>query len=183
MEKNDQQLITEFLAESDEAFEQLVQRYLKSIYNFLYQFTQDRDSLDDLTQETFIKAWKNIRKFDLKKNFRTWLFTIAKNTAYDYLKKKKTLPFSNFIDDEGNNELENISEENPLSDEILMRQELAQEFEKKLQEIPDNYRLILLMRYRDDFSLQEIAEILNLSYNTVKSQHARALASLKKIFR
>lgn len=183
METTDKKLIAEFLAGSDEAFEQLVNRYLKAIYNFLYQFTQDKDSLDDLVQETFIKAWKNIKKFDLQKNFRTWLYAIAKNTAYDFLKKKKTVPFSNFFDNDGNNQLDNISEDQPLPDELLARADLVQELEKKLQKIPDNYRIILLMRYKDDFSLQEIAEILNVSYNTVKSQHARALASLKKAFK
>ena len=61
------------------------------------------------------------------------------------------------------------------------RKDLEKDLEKKLQEIPDNYRIILLMKYKEDFSLQEIAEILKLPYNTVKSQHARALASLKKV--
>ncbi len=77
--------------------------------------------------------------------------------------------------------MEKISEEKPLPDEILMRQDLEGELEKKLQELPDVYRVILTMRYKDDFSLQEIAEILNVSYNTIKSQHARALASLRKL--
>lgn len=181
MEESDKQLLAEFLAGSDVAFEQLVQRYLKPIYNFLYRFTQDRDSLDDLTQETFVKAWKNLEKFDQTKNFKTWLYTIAKNTAYDFLKKKKTVPFSFFDQETGENRLENIPEENPLPDEILERKDLAKDLEKKLQEIPDNYRILLLMRYKDDFSLQEIAGILSLSYNTVKSQHVRALANLKKV--
>lgn len=180
MEKDDRQLTTEFLAGSDEAFEELVNRHLKAIYNFLYQFTQDRDSLDDLTQETFIKVWKNIKKFDPEKNFRTWLYAIAKNTAYDFLKKKKTIPFSFFENSEGESPLENLPEKNFLPDEILARQDLEKELGKKLQQLPDNYRIILLMRYKDDFSLQEISEILNLSYNTVKSQHTRALLALKK---
>ncbi|MFA7208820.1 MAG: sigma-70 family RNA polymerase sigma factor [Parcubacteria group bacterium] len=180
MEKADRQLIEEFLDGSDDSFEYLVGRYLKPVYNFLYQFTQDRDSLDDLTQETFIKAWKNIKKFDPEKNFRTWLFTIAKNTAYDFLKKKKTLPFSDFLDEAGNNRLENVVEDGPRLEEVLAGKDLARELEKKLQEIPDSYRILLLMRYKDGFSLQEIAQILDLPYNTVKSQHARALASLKK---
>lgn len=180
MEKDDRQLIADFLDGEDAAFERLVGRYLKPVYNFLYQFTQDRDSLDDLVQETFIKAWKNIKKFDPEKNFKTWLFTIAKNTAYDFFKKKKSLPFSNFLDGEGNNKLENMVEDGPRLEEVLAGNDSAQELERKLQEIPDNYRVLLMMRYKDDFSLQEIAHILDLPYNTVKSQHARALASLKR---
>lgn len=181
MKKIDEQLVADFLAGDDESFEELVHRYLKPIYNFLYQFTQDRDSLDDLTQETFVKVWKNIQKFDQSKSFRVWIYAIAKNTAYDFLKKKKTIPFSSFEDEEGNNRLENVSEEKPLPDEILEKKDLEKDLEKKLQEIPGNYRLILLMRYKEDFSLQEIAEILKLPYNTVKSQHARALVALKKV--
>ena len=180
MEKDDKQLIAEFLDGSDEAFEQLVDRYLKPIYNFLYQFTKDRDSLEDLTQETFIKVWKNIRKFDRSKNFRVWIYAIAKNTAYDFLKKKKTVPFSFFEDADGQNRLERISEEKPLPDEILIKQDLEKELDKKLQEIPDAHRVILLMHYKEDFSLQEIAEILSVPYNTIKSQHARALVSLRR---
>ena len=176
---NDKQLIQEFLNGSDEAFEQLVGRYLKPIYNFLYQFTKDRDSLDDLTQETFIKVWRNIKKFDQSKIFRVWIYAIAKNTAYDFLKKKKTLPFSLFEDEEGNNRLEKISEEKPWPDEILHRADLAQELNNKLDKLPDSYRIILLMRYKDDLSLQEISEILKVSYNTIKSQHNRALLKLK----
>ena len=76
--------------------------------------------------------------------------------------------------------LENIAEESASPDEILIRSDSALDLEKMLQELPANYRLILLMRYKDGFSLQEIAEILNLSYNTVKSQHTRALAALRK---
>lgn len=181
MKKTDQQLVADFLAGDDESFEWLVNQYIKPIYNFLYQFTGDRDSLDDLTQTTFIKAWKNIRKFDQNKSFRVWIYAIAKNTAYDFLKKKKTIPFSSFEDESGNNRLENVSEEKPWPDEILERKYLEKDLEKKLQEIPDNYRIILVMRYKEDFSLQEISEILKLPYNTVKSQHARALASLKKV--
>ena len=110
LDLDDKQLIQKFLNGSDEAFEELVGRYLKPIYNFLYQFTRDADSLDDLTQETFIKVWKNIRKFDQSKTFRVWIYSIAKNTAYDFLKKKKTVPFSFFENFEGDNKLEKISD-------------------------------------------------------------------------
>jgi len=182
LDLNDKQLIQEFLNGSDEAFEELVGRYLKPIYNFLYQFTKDRDSVDDLAQETFIKVWRNIKKFDQTKSFRVWIYAIAKNTAYDFLKKKKTLSFSNFIDSEGYNKLEKVVEDGPRLEEILQRKDLAQELDQKLQELPDNYRIILLMRYKEDFSLQEISKILNVPYNTVKSQHARALLALRKTF-
>jgi RNA polymerase sigma-70 factor (ECF subfamily) len=182
MEIADGKLIENFLAGDDSAFEPLLKKYLKPIYNFIYQLTSDRSALDDLTQVTFIKAWKNIRRFDQTKSFKVWLFAIAKNTAYDYLKKKKTVSFSNFLNDEGYNKLDEIEEDKILPDEIMDKKNLIDELDKKLKELPKNYRLMLLMCYKDDLTLSDISEILEVPYNTIKSQHARALLSLRKAY-
>lgn len=181
MDLSDKQLIEKYLAGDGSAFSELIKKYLKPIYNFLYQLTNNRSALDDLTQISFIKAWKNLKRFDQNKSFKTWLYTIAKNTAYDYFKKKKSIPFSNFVDAEGNNKLENISNQDILPLELLEKADAAKELEAALAKIPDQYRLILTMHYKDDFSLQEIAEILSISYNTIKSQHQRGLLAIKKV--
>lgn len=182
MIEEDRQLVENILAGDDSAFESLLKKYLKPIYNFLFQLVGDRAALDDLTQVTFFKAWKNILRFDQKRSFKTWLFSIAKNTAYDYRKKKKTVPFSFFENSKGYNKLDEIAEDKILPDEILARKNLAKEIEQKLKELPENYRIILLMHYKDDLALQEISEILEIPYNTVKSQHKRALLRLKNVF-
>jgi RNA polymerase sigma-70 factor, ECF subfamily len=178
----DEELVMNFLAGDDSAFDELLKRYLKPIYNFLYRFSGDTESLDDLTQDTFIKVWKNLKRFDQEKKFKSWIFTIAKNTAYDYLKKKKEIPFSTFTDEEGKNWLENIADENIFPDEIMDRKNIAEELEKILSKIPSHYRAILLLHYKEDFSLREIAEIMDDPYNTIKSRHQRGLAILKKSF-
>jgi RNA polymerase sigma-70 factor (ECF subfamily) len=182
MAQTDQQLIEEFLNGSDLSFEILVKKYLKPVYNFIYHLMNDLGVVDDLTQITFLKAWKNVRRFDLEKDFKVWLFAIAKNTVYDYWKKKKTLPFALFENEDGSNKLENVAEDKILPDEVLMRMEMSGELETKLKLLNEKYRLILFMRYSNDFSLNEIAEILNLPYNTIKSRHKRALDALKKSF-
>jgi RNA polymerase sigma-70 factor (ECF subfamily) len=181
MIENDKKIIKEFLEGDEGSFNILVSRYLKPVYGFLFQLVRDASVCDDLAQETFIKAWKNIKRFDTDKSFKTWIFTIAKNTAYDYFKKKKTIPFSNFTDEEGNNKLENLSDGSISLEDILERKEIAREMEDKLKKIPDKYRIILTLRYKEDFSLQEISEILKVPYNTVKSGHSRALQKLKEI--
>ena len=180
MERTDKQLIRNFLEGNDESFEYLVKKHLKAVYNFLYQLTKDMSLADDLTQETFFKAWKNIRRFDPEKNFKAWLFTIAKNSAYDAWKKKKTLPFSLFENSEGYNKLDEIVEEKPLPDELLEQIGSAEELEEKMKKLSKKYRTILLLHYKEDFSLAEIAAILSIPYNTIKSQHKRALNALKK---
>ncbi|KKP79971.1 MAG: hypothetical protein A2271_01145 [Candidatus Moranbacteria bacterium RIFOXYA12_FULL_35_19] len=181
MDTEDKKIIDDFFSGNSQAFEKLLKKYLKPVYNFLRNFVQDPEILDDLTQVTFIKAWKNLKSFDPEKNFKTWLFTIAKNTAYDFLKKKKTLPFSNFEDDEGNNFLENIATEEILPNELLEKAEQEKLFEKKLNELSADYRTLLLLCYKEGFSLQEISVILAIPYSTIKSRHLRALTNLRKI--
>lgn len=182
MRVSDNNLIKKISNGDDSAFSVLLNRYLKPVYNFLFRLTNDSSTLDDLTQETFIKAWKNLSRFDQNKNFKAWIFAIAKNTAYDHFKKKKTLPFSMFYDSQGNNKLENITIEDHLSpNKILEKEEQANAFEKKLNQLPGPYKVILLMRYKDDFLLQEIADILGEPYNTIKSRHNRALLKLRRI--
>ena len=183
MEQTDQQLISDFLAGDDESFEILTKRHLKPVYNFLYRLTRgDGPLTDDLTQETFFKVWKNIKKFDKEKSFKTWLFAIAKNSARDFWKKKKTLPFSLFENSEGYNKLEEVAENSALPDEVLERVESAKELEDKLKLLSKKHETILLLRYKDDLSLSEIAQTLSLPYNTIKSQHQRALLALKEVF-
>jgi RNA polymerase sigma-70 factor, ECF subfamily len=178
----DDELVMNFLAGDDSAFDELLKRYLKPIYNFLYRFTNDSSAADDITQDTFIKVWKYLKRFNPEKKFKTWIFTIAKNTVYDNLKKKKTIPFSFFTDEDGENWLENIPDENILPDEILERKNIAEELDAVLQKLPPHYRAILILHYKEDFSLHEIVEILDEPYNTVKSRHQRGLRKLKILF-
>jgi len=173
-------LIQKILSGEEDAYAEIVKIYLDPIYNFVFRLAGDRDAADDLTQETFVKAWKNLARFDKKRNFKTWLFTIAKNTAYDWLKKKKEIPFSTFADEEGESWLENVADEDILPDEILERSDLAEEMEKIIEKIPVHYRAILLLHYKEDFSLREIAEIIGEPYNTIKSRHRRGLGRLKE---
>ena len=182
MSEIDNKIIDGCLSDDEDAFAEIVQAYLNPIYNFVYRLAGDRDAAEDLTQETFVKAWKNLKRFDQNKSLKTWLFTIAKNTAFDWLKKKKEIPFSNFADDEGESWLENIADENILPDEILERSDLAEELDAILQKLQPHYRAVLLLHYKEDFSLHEIAEILGESYNTVKSRHQRGLGKMKELF-
>ena len=181
MDESDQKLVEGYLNGDDPSFEILLKKYLKPVYNFLFSLVRDAHQAEDLAQITFVKAWKNIRRYDRKKSFKTWLFTIARNSALDYFKKKKTIPFSDFSDATGYNPLENMPDEQILPDELLEKIDSRGEFEKILEKIPAPYQLILNLRYKEDFSLAEIAGILKTPYNTVKSRHQRALAALKKV--
>jgi RNA polymerase sigma-70 factor, ECF subfamily len=180
MNPNEKEIIERHLGGDEAAFSEIVKIYLRPIYNFIFRFVNDRDMAEDLAQETFVKAWKKMKQYNAERNFKTWIFTIAKNTTFDWFKKKKEVPFSRFIDEEGENWLENIEDENFLPDEVLERKNIAEELEKILEKIPLHYRVILILQYKEDFTLHEIAEILDEPYNTIKSRHRRGLEKLNK---
>ena len=179
-------LISESLAGDEKAFEELLSPYLSPVYSFVLSLTHDVSMAEDVTQETCIKVWKHLNRFDAEKSFKTWIFAIAKNTAFDALKKKRDLPFSTFVsgesEDAGELWSERIADEAPLVDEILARAESVELLEQKLQTLPEGFQRILRLRYQEDFSLSEIAEILGEPYNTVKSRHGRALSGLRRAF-
>ena len=91
---SDEHLVSKYLSGEKEALEILIRRYLKPVYGFVYKYTGGVSETEDISQDVFIKVWKNLKKFDQVKNFKTWLFTIAKNTTLDFLRKKKMIPFS-----------------------------------------------------------------------------------------
>jgi len=97
MEKNETELISESLAGDEKAFEELLSPYLQPVYSFVLSLTHDVLMTEDVMQETCIKVWKHLNRFDAKRSFKTWIFAIAKNTAFDALKKKRDLPFSVFF--------------------------------------------------------------------------------------
>src|SRR3989344_8510202 len=94
MKKIDEQLISDYLEGDEKSLGVLVDRYLVNIYNFAYKLVNDRQVANDISQESFIKAWKNIRKYRQGSNFQTWLLTITRNTAIHLFRgEKKNLFF------------------------------------------------------------------------------------------
>lgn len=182
IDTDDEALSDRSLAGDGRAFGVLFGRYRTSIGTFLYQLVRDREVAADLMQETFFKAWKNLRRFDRRKSFKTWLFTIARNTALDFFKKKKELPFATARGDDDDDMPLDIVDETALPPAILERKDIARELEEKLSEIPAGYRSVLLLHFREDFSLMEIAEMSGESYNTTKSRYFRAVRMLRKAF-
>jgi RNA polymerase sigma-70 factor, ECF subfamily len=181
MIKTDEQLASEYLAGNEAVFEQLVERYLKWLYNFVFQLTRDKAAAEDIMQDVFVKVWKNLSSFDTEKKFSTWIFAIAKNTAYDFLKKKKSIPFSTFENEDGESILEYIEDETILhSHELLQKMDNTKDVQELLASLPVETRTILLLHYNNGFSLVEIAEILGHPSNTVKSRYRRAIMQLRE---
>lgn len=187
--RSDQQLIADYLAGDEKSLEVLFGRYLKPIYSFTYRYVGGGQDAEDVTQEAFVKAWRNLKKFDQQKSFKTWIFSIAKNTALDFLKKsrsvsgrKKAIPFSEFENEEGENMItETLADPSPLPHELLEKAGMAQVLTSAMEKLSPKYRMVLFLRYNDHFNFREIAESLGEPLHTITSRHRRALIQLKKL--
>jgi len=183
MLKTDQQLVADYLDGEEKALDELISRYLKAVYNFIYRITNSFEEAEDIAQETFLKTWKNLKKYNQEENFKTWLFTITRNTTIDWLRKKKDIKLSDFEDYEGENVLTNtLADKNPLPNELAIKSEQKRKLDKVLSKMPVIYREVLLLHYYEDLTFDEIGKILGKPLNTVKSQHHRALSAIKKLF-
>lgn len=179
---SDEQLIVDYLAGDEKSLEILIKRYLKPIYSFSYRYVDNSQDAEDITQEVFVKVWRNLKKFDQSKSFKTWIFHIAKNTSFDLFKKKKAIPFSKFENEEGENTLiETLTDPSPLPNEIFERAGIAEILNVAINQLNPKYRMVLFLRYNDHFTFREIAEALGEPLNTVKSRYRRAIILLKKL--
>jgi RNA polymerase sigma-70 factor, ECF subfamily len=178
----DEQLVGIYIKGDEKALEILISRHLKSLYNFVYGYVGNKQEAEDVVQETFVKIWRSIKKFDKKKKFKTWIFRIARNTAIDFLRKKKDISFSNFEGEDGNNPIiDTIADPEPLPDELFDRQDLGAAFARVLETLSVKYRTVLLMYYQEGLNFQEISEYLEEPVNTIKSRHRRALIQLRQV--
>lgn len=168
---------------SEEAFSELISFYLKPIFNFIYRICGNAKDAEDITQDVFIKLWKNLKKYKPEKNFKAWLFSIARNTAIDWLRKRKNINFSEFENEEGENYLFNsVMDAAPWPDELVAKAENSRIIEEAVGKLPVIYKEVIILRYKNQFTFEEIGEITKRSLNTAKSQHRRALNILRKLF-
>lgn len=174
----DKNLIQRYLKGDEKSLEILIARYLKPIYSFVYRNVGSQPDAEDITQEVFVKIWKNIKKFDQKKSFKPWIFQIAKNSSIDFLRKKKSIPFSKFENEKGQNVLSENLVEKPLNliENLSDKKVLA----TAIDGLNEKEQKIINLRHNDGLSFKEIAEIFKESINTVKSRYRRALANMKE---
>jgi RNA polymerase sigma-70 factor (ECF subfamily) len=182
--ENDEEIIILYKNGDQKAFRDLVERYTLPLYNFTTRIANQNDA-PDIVQEIFIKVWKNITHFDSSKaSFKTWIFTIAKNTITDFLRKKRSLLFSDlYRDDEENTDSfeENIPDEKPLPLEAIQRLQDREFLNNVLKKMSLEENEILTLHYQEEMTFSEISQILNKSLNTVKSKHRRTLTKLRKM--
>lgn len=180
--ESDEEIINQYKNGNEEVFKELVEKYTSPLYNFVVRFV-GKNNTPDIIQEIFIKVWKNLHKFNEEKaSFKTWIFTIAKNTVTDFLRRKKSFLFSDIREEDENDSFaESIPDTGLLPDEALQKLQDSDLLNKLLEKIPVHQKTILILHYQEDMTFDEISKVLEKPLNTVKSHHYRAIVALRKM--
>ena len=167
-----------------DAYGHLVERFQTRIYSFCYQFFRDRDIATEMTQETFLRAFRYIKKYDPSKKFSTWVYSIAKNICIDEKRKmdrSRTVP----IEDVSPSSFQSSHQGQHLKDpsQISLQLEDRMLLESAIAQLPDKYKAAIILCYFQELPYQEIADILGLSLNLVKVRIFRAKKQLLEILK
>lgn len=172
----DREAVVRALHGDTSAFDELLERYMTRIYTHLYRFTKRREEAEDLTQETFIRAYRFLQQFDTARSFRSWLYTIATNTGINALRAKhrRIDAVSYDVRDEAGVVV------GPDGREELARQDLKRQVAEAVDKLPPRAATLVHMHYFEGFSLREAGEVLGLSENAAKVALHRARGRLRE---
>ena len=184
MDINDTELVRDYLDGKEDAFELIVKRYTRPLYSFVWRLCGNKESSEDIVQDTFLKVWKNIKKFDLDRNFRVWIYTIARNSTYDFLRKKKLIMFSEMDNVEEDSTFEeNLPDKNPIADQLFEEKETAEAINESIKSLPEKYREVVILRHETGMTFEDISDTLKEPMNTVKSRYRRAIMKMQEFLK
>jgi RNA polymerase sigma-70 factor (ECF subfamily) len=185
---DESQLVLRAQKGDSEAFEILVRAHQQRVFAVVGGILRVRADVEDVAQQVFMKAYFSLPRFDQRAAFSTWLYKIAVNECWDYLRKKKVrrLVYESDLSEEQVRQFTSSSEHSATAeryDPTSRRVELRQLVERLLSELDERDRLMLLLKEVEGFSVEEISGILGLNVNTVKVRLFRARARLTAIYR
>jgi len=165
------------------AFDKLVGKYEKRVFNFAYRMAGNYDDANDVSQEAFIRVFNSISTFRGDANFSTWLYRIITNVYLDERKKAKShlhTPLDDYIELEENAVARQIEDSGPGPEDIVEQKERHDLIQDAIQSLPDYQRIMVVLYHAESKSYEEIAEIMNLPIGTVKSRLNRARLALRE---
>jgi len=163
---------------SDEAFTQIVETYQKPVYNLCYRMLGEPGAAEDAAQETFLRVYQNLHRYDPSRAFGTWILSIAAHYCIDLLRKKKFVMFSMDAENDDGMEFELPDASAPDPESESVKRELHRRLHLLLKDLDDTDRAAVIMRYWHDFSEKEIAQSLDLTVSAVKSRLHRSRKAL-----
>jgi RNA polymerase sigma-70 factor, ECF subfamily len=177
--------IKQVLRGDQDAFAEVIELYKDKVFQICFRMLGNRHEAEDISQEAFIRAYVNIHTFNQKRKFSTWLYRIATNLCIDRIRKKKPDYYldAEVTGTEGLTMYSQVAAEGQLPEEEVEEMELQAEIQRQILKLPDKYRSVIVLKYIEELSLQEISEILDLPLGTVKTRIHRGREALRKQLR
>jgi RNA polymerase sigma-70 factor (ECF subfamily) len=176
----DMDILSEVSAGKVDAYGKIVGRYHGRLYNFIYRFVGDRETAEDIVQETFLRAFRKRDEYRAIANFSTWLFTIAGNLAKSELRRRKRWRMISAERDEETDTGMELPDESARPDKVAESSIADVQIQNAINSLPNNYRQVILLRDVEGMSYQEISEIVDCPVGTVKSRVNRARLKLQQ---
>jgi RNA polymerase sigma-70 factor, ECF subfamily len=181
----DNDVVRAFLGGDERAFGELVRRYDSRLLNFVYRTIGDRERAQDLVQETFVRVYRHIERFDVSKKFSTWIYTIASNLAKNELRNRSRNPLVLFQTIKKNWD----ADHRPLEwedhqykpDDLFRKRHLKEKVDEAVKQLPEHHRIVFVLRELEGKTYEEIAEITGCNLGTVKSRLNRARNNFAQI--
>ena len=174
---NEARLVDEARHGSKQAFGELVVRYERRLIRVILQFVKSVEQAEDLAQETFLKAYERLEQFDPARRFGPWLFRIGVNQTLDHLRRRKRRGWWLLFTDHRTER-----QPDPATADPRQALDLQQEVEKVLDQIPENYRIVLMLRDLQNFSTSEIASMLGRKEATIRWRLAEARRMFEEVW-
>ncbi len=181
--RSDEELMVAFQGGETPAFEELIRRHQNGVFNFIVRFLGNREVAEEVFQEAFLKVHQASDRYLPNGKFTTWLYTIVRNLCVDTFRRRKIREALS-LDDRGNdgerNLADTIASDVVPADVLSSASEIEAVLEKSLAKLNEDQREVFLLREREGFKFEEIAEMTGVSVNTVKSRMRYALEALRR---
>ncbi|MFC4765901.1 RNA polymerase sigma factor SigW [Effusibacillus consociatus] len=163
------------------AFAELVELYKDKLYNLCYRLMGNSHDAEEVAQEAFLRAYANLKRFDSRHKFATWLFRIATNCCIDRLRKRKaSYSLDAPLDDEDGGDMYGIlPSKDPMLEERVLTRESRLELQAAIEQLPPSYRAVIVLKYIEELSMQEISDVLSVPVSTVKTRLHRGREALR----
>ena len=183
----DHDLVVRAQKGSEKAYCELLDRYQRPVFSLIYRMVRDREQAEDLTQETFVRVFNHIDRYDPAYKFSSWIFKIATNLTIDWLRKKEvptvSIDGSRYATTSDEIEASTITVESKdeTPEELLIARELGDEIEQAIGRLRPEYKTAILLRHVEDKPYEEIAQIMSLPLGTVKTYIHRGRKELQEL--
>jgi RNA polymerase sigma-70 factor (ECF subfamily) len=182
------ELVKQCQAGQTEAFDELVTRYRTRVFAMIYNMVHNEQDAWDLAQESFVKAWRSIKRFRRHSSFYTWIYRIVMNVTIDWLRKKHIKGAGTEFDDsiqlkEVDPASRTLPKADPLPHERMQRREIRKKIDNAIAQLSPEHRAVILMKELEDMQYHEIAETLGCSIGTVMSRLFYARKRLQHLLR